>query len=429
MNESLAAWNARQHEVTTHRTRKGRTTQRVVRYGKASVVGALDVDCNGSPLLAEIGPDVNRLDPNGVAARLLVKALERGEIGRTRVGLSALDIDAITRAAYGDLIPPVMGTTDVRQYEQVIHRDRSASAATTTHTTDITGGRSVEISTMWVSAQTDANGHRTARVWRDDTIGEIVAPTDAYRPHTALETDVPTMPYAPTDTDVDWPTRGTTGVLKFGRLPHTTRATDPTTRRGLVWDPRPMVHTPFGRLAYRVIVVTLADDRAGLPTTTAVPVPPTAPRMDWRPYTGTPLVGLSYGKRGGMRRYYWTAGVASVTRSDGSAVVDLVHAPANVRLVSHLFDGHQVIERDAPAHARTAIADRTDITTSADDRPTTAAAWLSLIERIEPGKRADCGDISVTFGKRGDRYSATFRDGRPRVQSRTAQGMANKLSA
>lgn len=222
------AFEARKHTVRTHRTRKGRTVQEVTKFGAARVVGAVDVDANGRPLLAELGPDVNHLDPSSVAARLLAVALERGEIRRGRLGISTIDLDRITREAYGDLLPPVAGSTEVRQYEQVIHKDRGARGVNTAHTCGLDGGSTVELSDLWITGYVDRYGAQTSRVVRDATIGEILAPRVACVSHTSDDDELPNyIPDAPTDSKPTWQTRGTYGVTKFGRLPYDPRQSDP----------------------------------------------------------------------------------------------------------------------------------------------------------------------------------------------------------
>lgn len=408
------AFDARKHETVTRRSNSGRTSQRVTRFGAAYVMGAIDIDVNGLPLLAEFGPDVNVIHPSTAAARMVAAALDDGRIRRGRHGrLSVIDLEKITAAAYGDLLPPMLNGTEVRQYQQQIHRDRAAAAATTTQTCDITGGRTVEISTLYVTDAMDAQGVHTPRVVRDDTIGDIYAQNDAHGPQT--------------DTEVRWPTRGTADGWKYGRVPYGQRTDDPRTRREMYWDSRPMVHTPYGRMSWRVVVVNGHTGTVGLPTVTVAPVPPTEARMDWKRVTCTPIVGLSYGKRGAMRQWHWTLPVTAVTHHDGTAVTDVTVAAPVPTTVDRIHDGHTVLER-SPAIVRTttALADRT--TVEADERPTTVDAWEALITRLTPGKRATIADVTVTFAKRGDRYSATS-PGIARVQTRTARAMAERLAA
>lgn len=334
-------WEARKHETVSRRSNSGRTSQRVTRFGAAYVSGALDIDVHGRPLLAECGPDVNVIDPASAAARMLLAACEsvdrhgRPIIRRGRHGLSAIDIARITDAAFtGCDLPPLLNGTEVRQFQQQIHKDRTASAATTTHTTDITGGRMVEISTLWVTDAVDARGVHTPRVVRDDTVADIYEHTAAYGPQT--------------DTEVRWPTRGTADGWKHGRVPYAERNTDPRTRR-----------------VFRV-------------------------------------------------------------SSDGTCerVVIVVNGHTDTET---LWDGHTAVDR-LPAIVKTtsALADRTTVNT--DERPTTAAAWQTLIERLAPGGRAVIGDVSVTYAAGGDRYSATAPD-MPRKRSRTAAGLAALLAA
>ena len=65
------AFEARKHDVTTRRTAKGATTQKVTRRGAASVIGRPDVDCAERPLLA-MPADVSEV-PTAIAARLIAK--------------------------------------------------------------------------------------------------------------------------------------------------------------------------------------------------------------------------------------------------------------------------------------------------------------------------------------------------------------------
>lgn len=341
------AWQARNHAVTERRNAKGATVRKVTRFGAATVIGALDADVHGRPLLAELGPDLHHLAPSSAAARLLVRA----ELRRKRHGFSTIDIDAITREAYGDLIPPVVGSTDVRQYEQVIHRDRSAmgTAQVTARAVGLDGGRSHHFDTLWIQGYVSPSGLPTGRVVRDDTIGSICEQSDAYAPQTA--------------TTATWPTRGTYGVTVEGRLPLERRAGEAHTLT-LEWRP------------------VMAGDA----------------RLNLSPY-------------GALYRV---------------ARPVVAHADSE-----HIWHGHNLIDRSAPV-VKTAdqLAQRTTITADTEQLPTTRDAWANLIGRLAPGERADLGHITITLGKRGDRYSAVVRGEHPtRYQTRTAEGLALKLSA
>lgn len=357
---ALAAWNARQHDVHTHRTRKGATVQEVTHYGAATVRGSLDCDVNGLPLLAASPRDSHVLHPSSAAARQLVIAAEREStedsrrahhvIGRKRFGLSALDVLRITDATYREHgLEPLLTGTEVRQYEQVIHRDRAASSRATAHSVGLTGGRTdITIEPRLMLRPTcHADGTYSVSCGMDTTLPDCVAQAGANVPQT------PSLKA--------WPTRGLTGDTRFGRLPLARRNSDPSTAR---------VHA---------------------------------------------------------------------VASDGTAtrVVEVVTASDDTE---RLFVGHRVIEREpAVVKTETARADRTTITATAGpasatptaDRPTTERAWTRLLAKLEPGKRADLGDVTCTVNKRGDYYRATVREatGSRHLKSRTAQGLARLLAA
>jgi hypothetical protein len=187
------------------------------------------------PLLATV-EDVHVIGGgSGAAARLLARARDAAETLRTlpesqraqfahenyllrtgRYGASTIDIGRICDAAFGDEIPKVVNATDVRQYEQVIHRDRSALSPVTQQSCDIGGGETFDIGTLWISGYVDAQGAQTSRVVRDATIADIYAPSVANGPQT--------------DTSVSWPVRGNAGGAKFGRLEYSPRKDEPKTR-------------------------------------------------------------------------------------------------------------------------------------------------------------------------------------------------------
>lgn len=415
-------WNARQHDVVTGRTRKGRTTQRVTSFGAAVVSGALDCDVNGRPLLATTTSE-HHLHASGAAARLLLKASEREVVGadgvtrpeitRRRHGLDALTIGRICQQAYGDLIPPVLNGTDVRQYEQVIHRDRAAQAGNVSHVTDIGGGESHEIGTMWISGYVDAQGAQTSRVVRDTTVAEIFGPDAAN--------------VGQTDTHVTWLTRGTSGTMQHGRLAHEPRESDPKSRRVFRV-------APDGTCERVVIVVTGAADVVGLPTSSQVAHPTVAPRWDWTRRHGRTVLAATgvYGPRGivadGVR--VLLPGVASVTDHQGREITRTISTPPTATEVDRVWNGHETCDR-LPAIVKTTdvLEQRTTVTAADVALPTSAGAWQALIERLAPGDRADMGDITITHTRRGDYYCATVRGDTPaHHRARTARGLAALLA-
>lgn len=427
---ALAGWNARQHDVRTGRTRKGATTQEVTRYGAAVVHGSLTDDSDGMPLLASSG-DVHKLHPSASAARQLLLASERDAtdsttrrtnhvIGRKRFGLSTLDVLRITDATYREHgLEPLLTGTEVRQFEQVIHRDRAAQARVTAHSVGLDGGSAVDVPTrLMLRPTTHADGSYSVSCSLDSTIGEIVAQAAANVPQTGSMKA--------------WPTRGATGDTRFGRLPMVRRNSDPSTAR---------VHRDdSGELVRVVEVVTIGADVVGLPTVTDAPIPQVAPRSDWTRRTGQTVLSATgvYGPRGiipnGVRVRH--PGITSVTDHAGSAITRTVFGDAPVTPVERLFVGHRVVDR-LPAIVKTETArdDRTTLTveasTTADtvERPTTEQEWTKLLRKLEVGKRADLGDITCTRGT--DRYRATVHtaEGSRSLRARTAEGLAHLLAA
>lgn len=95
------------HASTTRRSNTGRTVEEVKRYGIADVIGRLDRDVNGRPVVG------GRYSPNAIAVHLL-----ETEARRRVIGVNTFDIDILTCAAYGDALEPLQGST-VRMFKTV----------------------------------------------------------------------------------------------------------------------------------------------------------------------------------------------------------------------------------------------------------------------------------------------------------------------
>lgn len=102
-NTAPDPFTGRNHEVTVKRSRKGKTSARVARYGIAPVVGALDRDVNGNPCEATVAAALGALGTpgDGSSATLRPRA----------IGFSGDAILAVTQALYGDRLPIVVGAS------------------------------------------------------------------------------------------------------------------------------------------------------------------------------------------------------------------------------------------------------------------------------------------------------------------------------
>ena len=164
------AWRG-EHTVKRGRNRKGVTAKVLVR-GDAPVVGRLDTDCDGRPLLAAPSLVSDVLDWSWCAARMLVMAADAPDMldGRPnpdhlrkhRAGFSAIGVTRIADAASaldGDM-PRLLGT-DAEAWSTVIPGDRSSRSPVAAQRSDLSG------------------------LAHHPTLSRFVAPGDGYEAHTS----------------------------------------------------------------------------------------------------------------------------------------------------------------------------------------------------------------------------------------------------
>lgn len=155
--------------VGRHTVRRGRSkngpTVLVTHRGTAPVIGRMDVDANGIPLIAtpaEGSPDVAVW--SWQASQMLARAAQSGDLRRVPGGWSSRDVAHITDQASSldDLMPRRLGTDDLA-YEETIRCDRStvARGAMRPNLTDDTDRETIAAMTGVYMAQTARLAWRT----------------------------------------------------------------------------------------------------------------------------------------------------------------------------------------------------------------------------------------------------------------------------
>lgn len=142
------AWRG-EHTVKRGRNRKG-ATAKVLARGDAPVVGRLDTDCGGRPLLAAPSLVSDVLDWSWCAARMLVMAADAPDmldgrpnpdhLRRHRAGFSAIGVTRIADAASAldEWMPRLIGT-DAEAWSTVIPGDRSSRSPVAAQRSDLSG--------------------------------------------------------------------------------------------------------------------------------------------------------------------------------------------------------------------------------------------------------------------------------------------------
>lgn len=375
------AWRG-EHTVKRGRNRKG-ATAKVLARGDAPVIGRMDVDCHGRPLLAAPSLVSDVLDWSWCAARMLVDAAAAPEmvdgrpnadhLRRHRSGWSGIGVARLTDAA-GSLdadFPRLLGT-DAEAWATVVPGDRSSRSPVAFQRADLSG------------------------LSHHPTIGRFVAPAAGYGTHTSK---------------LAWQARQSTGIDrdKHGNLverpaiTYRARKSDPSisTRDETVTVPwhRHIIRSPY-------VPATLANRRGHL----VAMFPETFHRVTVLPSAAdTPAV----------RTVAADGHIAVRTGTPERLHIGRVTIPRAAR-----------IDRDKHGTPvkRGAIAARTIGTVTA---PETVDGWATLLETLNRGERVICqtetGNVTVTRGK-GGQYAATDkREGR----EQTIRGMrgVNTLAA
>ena len=164
------AWRG-EHTVKRGRNRKGVTAKVLVR-GDAPVVGRLDTDCDGRPLLAAPSLVADVLDWSWCAARMLVTAAaapamvdgspNRDHLRKHRAGFSAIGVTRLADAASAldEQMPRLIGT-DAEAWATVVPGDRSSRSPVAAQRSDLSG------------------------MAHHPTLGRFVAPEGGYGAHTS----------------------------------------------------------------------------------------------------------------------------------------------------------------------------------------------------------------------------------------------------
>jgi hypothetical protein len=378
------AWRG-EHTVKRGRNRKG-ATAKVLARGDAPVIGRLDTDCGGRPLLAAPSLVSDVLDWSWCAARMLVDAAAAPEmvdgrpnadrLRRHRHGWSGIGVGRITDAAgaLDDQFPRLLGT-DAEAFATVVPGDRASRSPVAAQRSDLSG------------------------MAHHPTLGRFVAPEGGYGAHTSK---------------LAWVARQSTGIDrdKHGRMverPAITwraRKTDPTatTHDETVTVPwhRHTIRSPY-------VPATLANRRGHL----VVMFPETF-------HAVTHLVSACD-----------TVAVRTVATDGHVAVTTTTPERLHVGRTTIARVARQDRDKTGRTVNRGAVKART---VGAVDAPSTVDGWAELVAMLNRGERVIChtaaGNVTVTRGK-GGQYAATDkRDGREQTirGQRTAAGVAARLA-
>lgn len=366
------AWRG-EHTVKRGRNRKG-ATSKVLARGDAPVVGRLDTDCDGRPLLAAPSLVSDVLDWSWCAARMLVMAADAPDMldGRPnpdhlrkhRAGFSAIGVTRLADAASAldEQMPRLIGT-DAEAWATVVPGDRSSRSPVAAQRSDLSG------------------------LAHHPTLSRFVAPEGGYGTHTDKLDWRPRyrLSYRARKSDPGAPT--TVRGVKIGR---TTTTAETVT---VPWRKHEIRHAYIGRLT--------------------VMFPATF-------HTVTRFI---------------TAGDGPAVRTvaaDGhiavrSGAADRLHVGRQTIARTARVDR----DRNGTPVKRGATAARTVGTV---DAPSTVDGWTELVAMLNRGERVIChtaaGNVTVTRGK-GGQYAATDkRDGREQTIRglRTVAGVAARLA-
>lgn len=164
------AWRG-EHTVKRGRNRKG-ATAKVLARGDAPVVGRLDTDCDGRPLLAAPSLVSDVLDWSWCAARMLVMAADAPDmldgrpnpdhLRRHRRGWSGIGVQRLTdlAASLDPEFPRALGT-EAEAFATVVPGDRSSRSPVAAQRSDLSG------------------------MAHHPTLGRFVAPEGGYEAHTS----------------------------------------------------------------------------------------------------------------------------------------------------------------------------------------------------------------------------------------------------
>lgn len=374
------AWRG-EHTVKRGRNRKG-ATAKVLARGDAPVIGRLDTDCGGRPLLAAPSLVSDVLDWSWCAARMLVTAAaapamvdgspNRDHLRKHRAGFSAIGVTRVTDAASAldEQMPRLIGT-DAEAWATVVPGDRSSRSPVAAQRSDLSG------------------------LAHHPTLSRFVAPGDGYEAHTSKLDWRPRyrLTYRARKTDPGTPI--TARGVKIGRGTTTVETVpfDPfTIVHPLVWSPRRKRVCQPGALTVqfpRAVTVTQLTTAADGPAVRTV-----AADGHVAVSTGAPT-----------RLHHGRTTVARVARQDRDKTGRTVN--------------------------RGAVKART---VGAVDAPSTVDGWAELVAMLNRGERVIChtaaGNVTVTRGK-GGQYAATDkRAGREQTIRglRTVAGVAARLA-